>query len=519
MVRVTFSDLLRDNGQVTSPNSPADSHAPDPCCDETPEVRSTIHDTWLDNPTGPHTLGRRLVVRVIAMVAVLAVLLGGATTYGTNRILTKQLDEQVSTSLRKLARHPFGIGGPGPEDVLGNQVGTVFITQAGDLCQTSVVSEGSVTTAYCGERARALLDVERDGHGHDFDISDSGKYRVMAQTQDGITYVVAMPRTKLVRAIRELLALEGVATALVLATAYIGTRAVVIKSLRPLNQLASIATGVSEMDLDSGEVNLDVHIPPDLTDPRTEVGQVGQAFSHMLSNVGGALESRQKSEMKVRQFVADASHELRNPLASIRGYAELTRRRRDEMSPDAQFALGRIEAEASRMSALVEDMLLLARLDNDQKLDLQPTDLVELVLNAVSDSRAAGPDHVWTLDLPDEPVTVMADPDRLMQVVVNVLSNARKHTPAGVTVHTSVTRQRDSAVVIIADTGPGIPEAVKPLIFERFARADVSRTGSREGSTGLGMSIVAAVMAAHGGAAEVDSTDRGTTMTLRLPLA
>ena len=272
------------------------------------------------------------------------------------------------------------------------------------------------------------------------------------------------------------------------------------------------------MDLGSGEVDLPIRVDPALTDPRSEVGQVGHALNHMLNNVEGALESRQQSEVKVRQFVADASHELRNPLASIRGYAELTRRRRGEMCPESQFAMDRIESEATRMSALVEDMLLLARLDNDQKLELAPIDLVEVVLNAVSDAQAAGSDHIWTLDVPNEEITVMADADRLMQVVVNVLSNARKHTPAGVTVHTTVTARDGQAVVAIADNGPGIPESVRPLIFERFSRADASRTASKEGSTGLGMSIVAAVMAAHQGTAKVDSTNKGTTVTLTLPL-
>ena len=209
------------------------------------------------------------------------------------------------------------------------------------------------------------------------------------------------------------------------------------------------------MDLGSGEVDLPIRVDPALTDPRSEVGQVGHALNHMLNNVEGALESRQQSEVKVRQFVADASHELRNPLASIRGYAELTRRRRGEMCPESQFAMDRIESEATRMSALVEDMLLLARLDNDQKLELAPIDLVEVVLNAVSDAQAAGSDHIWTLDVPNEEITVMADADRLMQVVVNVLSNARKHTPAGVTVHTTVTARDGQAVVAIADNRIG----------------------------------------------------------------
>ena len=408
--------------------------------------------------------------------------------------------------------------GPTAGDVLGIQAGTIFAVKADGVCLMTTVTEGAVLTKYCNDDAGELLAVRQDSRPHDLNGNNGTEYRALAETRDNVSYVVALPRTRLLNAIERLLALEVTITVLALAVGFFATRAVVTKSLRPLNQLASTATVVSEMDLGSGEVNLPIRVDPALTDPRSEVGQVGHALNHMLNNVEGALESRQQSEVKVRQFVADASHELRNPLASIRGYAELTRRRRGELCPESQFAMDRIESEATRMSALVEDMLLLARLDNDQKLELAPIDLVEVVLNAVSDAQAAGSDHIWTLDVPNEEITVMADADRLMQVVVNVLSNARKHTPAGVTVHTTVTADDGRSVVTIADNGPGIPESVRPLIFERFARADASRTASKEGSTGLGMSIVAAVMVAHQGTAKVDSTDKGPTVTLTLPL-
>ncbi|MSS46275.1 HAMP domain-containing histidine kinase [Cutibacterium sp. WCA-380-WT-3A] len=474
---------------------------------------------WLEHPLGPHTLGRQLVIRVLAIISLLAVAVGGLTIWGTHQILTDDLDEQVTAAFERQAKHPFGLIGPRANDVIGIQAGTVLVIKTGEACFQSTITEGAVITKNCSTEAHILLDVRCDQRPHNFDVDGGGQYRAMASTSHNVTHVVALPRTRLIHAIERLLILEATITALALVVSFFATRAVVTKSLRPLNRLASTATIVSQMDLGSGEVDLPIRVDPPLADPRSEVGQVGHALNHMLNNVEDALTSRQESEVKIRRFMADASHELRNPLASIRGYAELTRRRRDEMSPEGQFAIDRIEAEATRMSALVEDMLLLTRLGNNQKLELTPVDLVEIVLNAVSDSRAAGMDHTWTLDLPNEEITVLADPDRLMQVVVNVLSNARKHTPAGVTVHTTVSTQKGQAIVVVADNGPGIPESVRPVIFERFSRADTARTSSKEGSTGLGMSIVAAVMAAHHGTARVDSSMAGTTVTLTLPLA
>ena len=210
------------------------------------------------------------------------------------------------------------------------------------------------------------------------------------------------------------------------------------RSLRPLNRVAATAQQVSQLPLDRGEVALAVRVPPADTHPDSEVGRVGLALNHMLNNVEEALAARQASETKVRQFVADASHELRNPLAAIRGYAELTRRSGEAIPPDAAYAMSRVESEADRMSRLVEDLLLLARLDAGPALDIQPTDLNALLIDAVSDGRAAGPDHSWSLSLPDELVTVPADQFRLHQVVANLLANARTHTPAGTRVEAAL---------------------------------------------------------------------------------
>ena len=226
------------------------------------------------------------------------------------------------------------------------------------------------------------------------------------------------------------------------AAALIG-RSLVERSLRPLNRVAATAQQVSQLPLDRGEVALAVRVPPADTHPDSEVGRVGLALNHMLNNVEEALAARQASETKVRQFVADASHELRNPLAAIRGYAELTQRSGEAIPPDAAYAMSRVESEADRMSRLVEDLLLLARLDAGPELDIQPTDLNALLIDAVSDGRAAGPDHSWSLSLPDELVTVPADQYRLHQVVANLLANARTHTPAGTRVETALSTVGD----------------------------------------------------------------------------
>jgi two-component system OmpR family sensor kinase len=236
----------------------------------------------------------------------------------------------------------------------------------------------------------------------------------------------------------------------------------------------------------------------------------------LIDHVASALTARQASETRVRQFVADASHELRTPLASIGGYAELTRRGRDVVPPDTAYALSRIESEAGRMTRLVEDLLLLARLDAGRPLEREPLDLSPLVVDAVRDAHAAVPDHRWQIELPDEPVLVDGDPHRLHQVLVNLLANAGKHTPSGTTVTASVVPADDACVVRIADDGPGIPPDLLSTVFERFARGDHSRSRAA-GSTGLGLAIVSAVVTSHRGQVDVSSVPGNTVFTVRLP--
>ena len=274
---------------------------------------------------------------------------------------------------------------------------------------------------------------------------------------------------------------------------------------------------MTELPLDRGAVALSDRLETIDTDTRTEVGQLGAAFTRMLDHVQAALLAREASEGKVRQFVADASHELRTPLAAIRGYSELTRRGGHEVPPDVRHALDRIESESVRMTELVDDLLLLARLDEGRALRADPVDLGRVIADALADARATSDDHRWSVEVPDEPVIVTGDQGRLHQVVANLLANARVHTPEGTSVAASVAAVDGEAIVRVADDGPGIPEEVQPVLFERFARADTSRSRAT-GSTGLGLAIVAAVVGAHDGSVSVESRPGRTVFTVRLPL-
>jgi two-component system OmpR family sensor kinase len=307
-------------------------------------------------------------------------------------------------------------------------------------------------------------------------------------------------------------------------------------SLRPLRRVASTATSVTELPLDSGEVTLPAGVPD--TDPRTEVGRVGAAFNRMLFHVEKALGRRAASEARLRRFAADASHELRTPLSAIRGYAELALRHPGPVPEDVTHALRRVQAESARMTVLVDDLLLLARLDAGRPLEREPVDLSRLVIETTSDARVARGDHRWRLDLPDEPVMVQGDEHRLHQVMANLLSNAGKHTPAGSTVSVALavtgtgtagtaTVQRGTVPpeprveLSITDDGPGIPPELLPELFERFTRGDTGRTrevNAAGKSTGLGLAIVDAVVAAHGGCITVTSRPGMTRFAILLPL-
>ena len=281
--------------------------------------------------------------------------------------------------------------------------------------------------------------------------------------------------------------------------------------------MAATARQVSTLQLDSGDVALAVRVPDRDADGRTEVGQVGLAINTMLDDVESALRARQDSEMRVRQFVADASHELRTPLASIRGYAELTRREDDPVPPTVTHAIGRVESEALRMQELVEDLLLLARLDSGRPLDREPVDLSLLAMNAVSDAHAASPDHAWELDLPDEPVEVTGDGARLHQILANLLANARTHTPSGhAGRHVAAPRGVDGADLGVRQR-PGHPEWTSRARSSSGSPAATTRAAGRRARRGSGCRSWPRSVRRTGGASRSGPSPGDTTFSVLLP--
>jgi two-component system OmpR family sensor kinase len=378
-----------------------------------------------------------------------------------------------------------------------------------------------------------------------------GDYRltsVAGRDQDKLITLLSMSEVEHTQGQVALTVLIVFITVLVLA-GVLGTGFVRL-SLRPLRRVAATATRVTELPLDSGDVTLPPGVPD--SDPRTEVGQVGAAFNRMLGHVERALGRRAASESRLRRFAADASHELRTPLSAIRGYAEFALRHPDPVPDEVKHALNRVQSESARMSVLVDDLLLLARLDAGRPLDRAPVDLSRLAIDATSDARVARAGHRWRLDLPDDPVLVQGDEHRLQQVLANLLSNAGKHTPAGSTVTVALAVTGEPAVhrghgrnepappaqpgqigrrgtmpppprveLSVTDDGPGIPADLLPDLFERFTRADTSRARAANGdgaSTGLGLAIVDAVVAAHGGCVTVTSHPGMTRLAIVLPL-
>jgi two-component system OmpR family sensor kinase len=355
---------------------------------------------------------------------------------------------------------------------------------------------------------------------------------------DSSIYYTGLPLSGLHDTLRDVALAEVAVFAVVLLLAGVLGTFWVRFSLRPLRRVATTASQVAELPLESGEVSLPVGVPD--TDPGTETGQVGIAFNRMLGHVETALRRRAASESRLRRFAADASHELRTPLAAIRGYAELALRHPGDAPEGVTHALGRVLSESTRMSVLVDDLLLLARLDAGRPLNSEPVDMTRLAIDATSDAQVARPGHRWVLELPDDPELVLGDEHRLRQVLGNLLSNAGRHTPDGTTVTVRVSgvlppgepgSGAESAshgtlppaprlVISVADDGPGIPAELLPDLFERFTRADTSRShASNASSTGLGLAIVDAVIAAHHGAVLVTSRPGTTRFTIVLPRA
>jgi two-component system OmpR family sensor kinase len=463
---------------------------------------------------------------MVTLLAVVCVMIGVVSEFALGVFLTDQIDGQLSAASDRASeysqRPPLGNGGRhNPLDAPGQAAGTLNARfSGGQVLDAGTLTNGGASATLDAAQQTTLKQLPIDGKPYTRELGSLGSYRLSAvAVGDGGELITGLPMKPVDDTLLTVgLILTGVAGAGVLGVGLLGAFAV-RRTLRPLDQVAAVASQVAELPLERGDVPLSVRVPAIDTDPATEVGQVGAALNLMLGHISNALEARHASETRVRQFVADASHELRTPLAAIRGYAELTRRSRDPVPPDVAHSMNRIEAEAERMTAMVDDLLLLARLDAGRPLEAAEVDLSRLVVDAVSDAHVAGPAHRWQLELADEPVTVVGDEFRLHQILANLLSNAHLHTPPGTTVTTSLTRSPEGkALLTVTDDGPGIDNELMPAVFERFSRGDTSRSRAA-GGTGLGMAIVSAVVIAHGGTVEVTSRPGRTQFSVCLPLA
>ena len=513
----------------------------------------------------------RLLVTQVVLLAVVCASIGVATEFALERFLMRQLDQQLveagkrSTAIfdlpppsvlfpgmvdRRPQEGPQGQNaessfpsrergrildpeyGPGPGflNAPGQATRTVgaVVSPSGAIDAGVITSDGG-RSEISRAAAAALARVPPTRTPQTVDLAGLGSYRVIAlHARHGDEKIVTgLPTAVVDDTLLWVLGMFCVLAVIALLAAGIAGVLIIRRQLAPLSRVTAAASSVAGLELDKGEVHLPSRIVAvDPEGAHTEIGRLGTALNRMLDRVASALSARHASETRVRQFVADASHELRTPLAAIRGYTELAQRKRGEVPDDVAHAMSRVESETVRMTHLVEDLLLLARLDAGRPLVQEPVDVSMLIVDAVSDAHVAGLDHDWALDLPEEPVTVLGDEARLQQVLVNLLANARIHTPAGTSVTTSLAQDGDTAVLTVADDGPGIPADLLPEVFERFARGDQSRArrgsaptaaSSPSGSTGLGLSIVAAVVKAHDGTIAVRSQPGRTEFEVRLP--
>jgi two-component system, OmpR family, sensor kinase len=479
------------------------------------------------------SLGTRIALGV-AVVLVLTLLgLGVAMTRVTRATLTAEIDDRLITSVERAAKlaGPW-VDGPGRRerdedgpprerdgdltiavpDVAGRNVALFVFGPGGQMLLSQLSGyetapdppprlppvPGPGATAVMGKIVTLPA------------VDDSLRYRVLSRPGPaGTTLVTAASLRSVDQAVNSLIRALAVIGFLALALASLASWWVIRHGLRPVDRMVETAAAIAAGDL-SRRV-------PD-AEPETELGRLGAALNEMLAQIEAGIRAREAGEAKLRRFVADAAHELRTPLTSLRGYAELYRQGALPTTEAVSNAMGRIESEGARMARLVDDLLLLARTDQGRALEKEPVDLVRLTREAAGDFAAADPGRPLTTDL-DGSAVVVGDPIRIRQAIDNLLANVRAHTPTGTPARVSVQRNGAWAEVRVADDGPGIPAEDQTRVFERFWRGDPARGRTAAGGAGLGLSIVDALVRAHGGTIAVESAPgQGTAFTMRLPL-
>jgi two-component system OmpR family sensor kinase len=458
---------------------------------------------------------------LIGLVALMAIGLGVAAvvTYEEQRsFLLKRVDQQVANA-RLPVSVTLGLIHPGASP--GRPVGpganqgrapTTFQTSGtyGELLDASgkVIEIHAFTYDQAAPSppvlpAKPPLSAFKSPRPREFTVSSKSgsglRYRAAAfSVSGGRVLVIAVPLRDVDQTLQQLVLVELlVGAGVILALVAMGW-VVIQLGLRPLERMGRVASEIAHGDLTR-------RVTPD--DPRTEVGRLGSSLNEMLAQIEQAFADRGESEDRLRRFLSDASHELRTPLASIRGYAELFRLGAADDPEELERAMARIEAEATRMGVLVENLLLLARLDELPDVQLVPVDLLELAEHAAQDTRAIAPERDIRLTADGDP-RVLGDPEQLRQVLANLTRNAVIHTPPGTAIDIGVSRQADRALLEIRDHGPGLPAEAGDRVFERFWRTEGGRSRGRGGS-GLGLAIVKAIVQAHHGEVHADNAPGG----------
>ncbi|MEV8292015.1 HAMP domain-containing sensor histidine kinase [Streptomyces rochei] len=374
--------------------------------------------------------------------------------------------------------------------------------------------------------SRALTALAQTMAGSDEDLTRTvridghGPYLLRAcEVEPGVVLVSAAPMEDVEDTVEQLITVQVVAFGLALLALVVFGRRMLRRGLKPLSYMAGTAHGIASHDLSESAARLPLRV--DGRDGGREVAELRTAFNTMLEHIDASLAVRAESEQRLRRFVADASHELRTPLMSVRGYADLFRYAAANEPGERERHLARLRAEAARMGVLLDDLLLLARLDAaevEAPLRWEEADLAELVRQAADAFRAGHPDHPLTVTAGPAAVRLRMDPQRIRQVLDNLLTNAAVHTPRGTKVSVTVVAADGRATVAVADAGPGVPAADRQRIFDRFYRVDKARSRDRGGS-GLGLCVAASLVRAHGGTITLDGEPGATVFTVTLPAA
>ncbi len=482
------------------------------------------------------SLRTRLLLGMVVLVAA-GLSVAAVTTYEEQRtFLFDRVDQQVQSGLVPLAfelhltgtgparstgtrRFPFTTTtgrrppGVGPASLPPGTFGEL-LSPSGKVLRSRTFTFGGAAPAR--PKLPAHFSVSRAGSPPKlFTLNSSGggpRYRAMALAADnGDIVVAAVSLRETDDTLHRLIVVQGLVGSGVIVTLVLLGWLVIRIGLRPLERIGRVASEIAAGDLSR-------RVSP--SDQRTEVGRLGRSLNEMLGQIEQAFRARRQSEDQLRRFLADASHELRTPLASIRGYAELFRLGAADDPATLERAMARIEAEATRMGVLVEDLLALAALDQAPERPRVPVDLGELAAHAVEDARVTAPDRTVGLAVDEPGTTVLGDPDQLRQLLANLLRNATIHTPAGSPIDVIVRYASARALLEVRDHGPGIPADAGDQLFERFWRTEGGRARGR-GGAGLGLAIVKAIAVAHHGDVSAHNADgddgTGAVFTVSLP--